>query len=141
MLDTQAYSLFRLRKRDRIVGYMRYVSPTMHYYSTDLLWWAGEAIAYEHKDAYSTVKDKNSQYIFEWDLIKMTHKTSGEGMDALVVHSPFTSDYVAVQCESFQEIAQCDWGQYRIQRHSYLFVNPELMTAFKYNGYIPFDIN
>ena len=76
MLDTQAYSLFRLRNGDRIVGYMRYVSPTMHYYSTDLLWWAGEAIAYEHKDAYSTVKDKNSQYIFEWDLIKMTHKTS-----------------------------------------------------------------
>ena len=65
--------IFRLLKENDIVGYMKYMSPKMIFFSKDLYGWSAGEISYDDKDTHIHLKDKNQQLLFENDLFKHRH--------------------------------------------------------------------
>lgn len=65
--------LFRLLKQNNIVGYLRYISPKLSFYSIDMYGWSAKKIDYDDKDHALPLKDKNQKVLFENDLFKHQH--------------------------------------------------------------------
>ncbi len=65
--------IFRLLKNEEFVGYMKYMTAKMSFFSKDMYGWNAKKIAYDDKDAFSSLKDKNQRLLFENDLFKHRH--------------------------------------------------------------------
>lgn len=65
-------SLQRLRNGEKIAGYRR-EEAGRSYYSKDLFWWNGTAIAYEKADACIGRYDNRQRPLFVNDIIKVKH--------------------------------------------------------------------
>lgn len=61
---------FRLRQEQEIVGYMRKVSERMVLYSKAGFWWRGHKPDYNQVDEFTGLRDRNNQYIYEWDILE-----------------------------------------------------------------------
>ncbi len=72
---TESHTLFRLRIKDTIVGYMKLFSSGIKNYSKDQFWWHGEPIEYDYKDQYSGQLDRNNRPLFEHDVVAMRTTT------------------------------------------------------------------
>ncbi len=59
----------RLRTGHRIVGYQRQIGAQT-WYSPDGLWWRGATIPHDLKDAGTPWKDRNNQWLYEWDVVE-----------------------------------------------------------------------
>lgn len=69
--------LFRLRKNDEIVGFLREVDGRS-YYSSNGYQWSGKKIAYSDSDRFTGYKDRNDRRIFERDVLTSTDYPSNE---------------------------------------------------------------
>ena len=142
MIKHASYKFFRLRRADKVVGYLRFISPKMLFFSKDKLWWEAAPISYEFKDAYTQLEDCNKTWIFEWDIVKLCSKEHKDTeFLAVAVYNEDISDYMLVSCETFDEIKRDEWQRYRIKFESYLFLNEELLEEFNDGGYISSDIS
>lgn len=62
----------RLRTGQRVVGYERIIDGRT-WYSPDGLWWRGASIAHDTKDQGTPWKDRNNQWLYEWDVVEWTN--------------------------------------------------------------------
>jgi len=69
---------FRLRIDAEIVGYMRRLSKRMVLYSSDGLWWRGQKLDYNTVDEYTGIRDRNNQFIYEWDILEFKIDPDGD---------------------------------------------------------------
>jgi hypothetical protein len=60
---------FRLRVGNRVVGFMRKINKRTVFYSRDGFWWSGQSIPYDEVDEWTRMRDKNGQYVYEWDIL------------------------------------------------------------------------
>lgn len=122
---------FRLRKGEKIVGYMRKVSSTMVLYSRDGLWWRGHKIDYSELDEFTGLRDKNNRHIYEWDILKFKIDPDGDYVDGVVLWEGKSKIFgvKAIIEGSFipmfiEEIAMFNPRQLEVFSHLYL--NPEV---------------
>ena len=126
-----SYQFFRLRKKEQIVGYLRYISSSKPYFSKDKLWWKATPIEYDQKDTYIELNDINQQWLFENDIVEMKLLSKRKKINTVFVYDDEVYDFVAIQCDNLKKIYRKDWGNYRMKLVSYLFVNPDLEATLK----------
>ena len=66
-------NIFRLRLNNKKVGYKKFHSSSMFFYSVDLYGWSSKEIDHNEIDHSTSKKDKNNRLLFEGDLIKLKH--------------------------------------------------------------------
>lgn len=62
--------LFRLVQDNQNVGYMKYHNVNMKFYSKELYGWSSNAIAFDDKDQFLGIKDRDNRLLFEGDIFK-----------------------------------------------------------------------
>ncbi len=124
---------FRLRRNNKIVGYMREGNGKTHFYSRDGFWWSGKPIYYEQLDEWTGWLDKNRKHIFEWDIVKCKLDPDGPYEEAAVLWQKnakrftlaFLNDsqlHIPLQMNGLQM-----FSPNQIEIISYLFINPDIM--------------
>ncbi len=61
---------YRLRRADRIVGWMREEDSGTRFYSREGLWWSGRPIKWENRDRCCGLKDVDDRWLHEGDLLE-----------------------------------------------------------------------
>ena len=61
---------FRLRRGDRIVGWMREEPNGTRYYSREGLWWSGRQIKWDARDRCCGLQDVDDRWLHEGDLLQ-----------------------------------------------------------------------
>ena len=126
-MNKTSFQFFRIRKGDEIVGFMRYLNPSKPFFSKDKLWWNGKTIDYTEKDSYIEFDDINKQWIFESDIVEFKEIQNNDNIfKAVILFDPEETDFVAINCDTFQKIKLDFWPKYKMNVVSYLFINPQL---------------
>jgi len=60
---------YRLRRSDRVVGWMREEASGARFYSREGLWWSGRPIEWEHRDRCCGLQDLDNRWLHEGDLL------------------------------------------------------------------------
>ena len=60
---------YRLRRGDRVVGWMRQEANGSCYYSREGLWWTGRPIKWAHRDRCCGLRDVDDRWLHEGDLL------------------------------------------------------------------------
>jgi len=132
-LDESNEKRWRLRDGKTICGYQREVTPKMTFYSRDGFWWTGKPIDYTETDKWTGWRDKNNQYIFEWDIVKFRIDPDGPDEDGVVLWDQKQKQFGIY---SLREEIFFPWvtegillfNSREIRVFSYLFLNPELQA-------------
>lgn len=61
---------FRLRRGDRVVGWMREESTGQMFFSRDGLWWSGRRIEWTDRDRCSGLQDVDGRWLHEGDVLQ-----------------------------------------------------------------------
>ena len=56
---------YRLRRSDRVVGWMREEASGARFYSREGLWWSGRPIEWEHRDRCCGLQDLDNRWLHE----------------------------------------------------------------------------
>ena len=124
-------SRYRLRKGEKIVGYMRKVSTDMILYSRDSFWWNGKKLIYEEIDEWTGLRDKNGRTIYEWDI--MYYKIDPDEADqqgvvlweenrqVFGICNINTQVFIPLFIDGLQM-----FNERQLKVFSYLFLNPDL---------------
>ena len=72
------YQLFRLRRSNEILGYLRLYANGRKNYSKDQFWWGGKPIEYTEKDMHAGILDRNNRPLFENDIVLMRSTSKPE---------------------------------------------------------------
>lgn len=129
---------FRLRRGEKVVGYMRRIGQDSYFFSRDSFWWTGREIDYSQIDEWTGYFDRNKAPIYEWDIIHFKVDPEGEYVPGVVlwearqkrfvirkvdepVHFPFETDGLQL------------FDQRQLEVFSYLFINPELKDELGLN--------
>ena len=62
--------LFRLRNNSKIVGYKKFMSSKLYFFSKDLYGFSSKEISYNNQDLFSGFFSKDNNHIFENDILK-----------------------------------------------------------------------
>jgi hypothetical protein len=89
-------SIFRLRERDEIIGYLRIVNDSS-YYSINGYQWSGKTIEYTDKDLFTGFKDRNDKRIFERDIVSSTDYPLNE---YIIHHDALLNKFLLVSYEN-----------------------------------------
>jgi len=127
---------FRLRQGEKIVGYMRKVSPTMILYSRDGFWWRGYAIEYDELDEYIGFRDRNNRYVYEWDILEFKIDPDGSYVHGVILWEAKEEVFgiKAIKEGSFIPLFIDDIAMFNpreLKVYSHLFLNPELKAELK----------
>jgi len=122
---------YRLRIGSKIVGYQRILNDKMHFYSRDSFWWTGKPLEFEIQDECLFIKDKNSKYIYEWDIVKFKIDPDGDYEDGAILWNSqeLCFGIYAIRQEVFFPLKAEDLDLFdprQMEVFSYLFINPEL---------------
>ena len=60
---------YRLRRGDRIVGWMREEASGARFFSREGLWWSGRPIQWAYRDRCCGLKDIDDRWLHEGDLL------------------------------------------------------------------------
>ena len=119
--------IFRLIKNEQFVGYMKYMSATLSFFSKDMYGWSASKIEYDDKDLWVGLKDKNQRLLFENDIFKHRHY-----LDSFFIidQSDFGEETTVFQIlDSKLEMPSIDVFKepaHYLTFHAYLKDNPEL---------------
>lgn len=129
---------FRLRKGEKIVGYMRKIGPETFFYSRDAFWWTGRQIAYSEIDEWTGLFDRNRKAVYEWDILRFKVDPDGEYQNGVVLWELRNERFVIRKTD--EEIyfpLEIDGLQLFDSRQldvfSYLFINPDLIDELGLN--------
>lgn len=84
--------LFRLRKGEEIIGFMRIVNGRS-FYSANGYQWTGNQIKFEDKDPFTGFKDRNDRRIFEGDVLSSTDYPANE---YIIHYDPLLNKFLLV---------------------------------------------
>lgn len=124
---------YRLRKQEKIVGYMRKMGHNSLFYSRDQFWWNGQEIPYDRMDEATGMCDLNNRQIYEMDIVEYS-MGDGRNLQGVVLwsraqktfiirdlHNPALN--VPLMVEDLELFEPQD-----LKFKSFLFINPELMV-------------
>lgn len=122
---------YRLRIATKIVGYMRKVGESMTVFSRDGSWWSGYEIAFKEIDEWTGFKDKNNQFIYEWDIVFYKLDPDDEYLKGVVLWEENAKEFGICDVEGTCFIPlQIDgvsmFNKNQLEVFSYLFLNPDL---------------
>ena len=125
---------FRLRQKERIVGYMRKVTKTMVLYSSDGFWWKGHPIEYSELDEFTGLRDQNNTYVYEWDILNYKLDPDGEYRKGVVLWEGREKVFGIKDIEEghFIPLFMADIALFnprQLKVFSYLFLNPDLRES------------
>jgi hypothetical protein len=126
---------FRLRKANRIVGFVRRMPTGGDFYSRDGFWWTGSPLDYEQIDEWTGWRDINRQFIFEYDIVRCKIDPDGPYEKAAVLWDKKKERFCMRFLERDLHVPlQMDgiemFNQRQIKVVSYLFINPEIMDEW-----------
>ena len=122
---------YRLRKNDKIVGYMRKVGKQSYFYSRDAFWWTGRQISYDEIDEWTGLYDKNRTPIYEWDILHFKIDPDGDYAVGVILWQADQDRFVIRKVDEdlyfplFLENLQL-FDQRQLEVFTYLFLNPDL---------------
>ncbi|MGK0406461.1 MAG: hypothetical protein ACJAZH_000273 [Roseivirga sp.] len=127
---------FRLRKGEEIVGYMRKVSASMILYSRDGFWWRGHVIEYDELDEHVGFRDRNNNYIYEWDILDFKIDPDGDYSQGVILWEANEKIFgiKAIVEGSFIPLFVDDiamFNPFQLKVYSHLFINPELKAKLR----------
>lgn len=122
---------YRLRIGTEIVGYMRQVNGSMIVYSRDGVWWNGHPITHKEVDEWTGLKDKNNNFIFEWDILRYKLDPDGAYQKGVVLWEENEKEFGICDIHETSFIPLEIGGVQMFQKNqlqvfSYLFINPGL---------------
>ena len=122
---------YRLRISTEIVGFMRKVNGNMTVFSRDGMWWTGHRIAHKEVDEWTGFRDKNNQFIFEWDIVHYKLDPDGEYRQGVVLWEGNDKEFGICDITETSFIPMEVNGVVMFQKQqlevfSYLFLNPDL---------------
>ena len=122
---------YRLRNRDKVIGYMRKVADTMIMYSRDSFWWTGNKLEYNEIDEWTGLMDKNGRHIFEWDILYYKRDPDADYRTGVILWEGNAEEFGIrdVEDTSFIPLSVDGVQMFnprQLQVFSYLFLNPEL---------------
>jgi hypothetical protein len=122
---------YRLRKEDKVVGYMRKVGKQSYYYSIDGFWWTGAVILYDEIDEWTGLHDKNRTLVYEWDILHFKIDPDGDYCTGVVLWQANKNRFVIRKAddELYFPIVLDGlqlFDQRQLEVFSYLFLNPDL---------------
>lgn len=122
---------YRLRKNDKVVGYMRKVGKQGYYYSRDSFWWTGAEIKYDEIDEWTGLYDKNRTPVYEWDILHFKIDPDGDYCTGVVLWQANLNRFVIRKADDdlyfplFLDGIQL-FDQRQLEVFTYLFLNPDL---------------
>lgn len=122
---------YRLRNREKVIGYMRKVADTMIMYSRDSFWWTGNKLEYNEIDEWTGLMDKNGRHIFEWDILYYKRDPDAGYRTGVILWEGNAEEFGIrdVEDTSFIPLSVDGVQMFnprQLQVFSYLFLNPEL---------------
>jgi hypothetical protein len=130
-MPTISENRYRLRKNNKVVGYMRKVGTQSYFYSRDAFWWSGQQINYSEIDEWTGLYDKNRTPIYEWDILNFKIDPDGDYSVGVVLWQADKERFVIRKVDGelyfplFLEELQL-FDQRQLEVFSYLFLNPDL---------------
>ncbi len=121
---------YRLRKGEKVMGFMRKFSDTSIFYSTGQ-WWRGQKIDYEDIDEWTGFKDKNGRHIYEWDILYYKIDPEDSNKKGVVLWKQKEDQFgiLDLDLKTFIPLEVNSikmFNERQLQVYSYLFINPDL---------------
>ena len=125
-------NIFRLRLNDKKVGYKKYHSPSMFFFSVDLYGWSSKEINYNELDHSTSKKDKNNRLLFEGDLITLNDYPEHFGF---IYYDNKQLEFISLLFND-HEIFRPDFildevNSTRLNFHAYIFENDEICNQLR----------
>lgn len=121
--------IYRLRIDSDIIGYYKVIYSNT-FYSKDLYGWSGQKIEGAiQKDRCTNLQDKNSQLIFEEDIVKLFHPTRGETLFIHFIYDEKMDVFMGVNFKTKEieyhnlMLFEKQFNKIDLQRVSYAFLN------------------
>lgn len=117
--------LFRIRQDDTIVGYKKYMSARLYFFSKDLYGFSSKEIQYNQQDQFSGFFNKDGTHIFENDILKSFNDdifiVCSSAVDINLVFLKYDDGIMSqITNKSFSNISK------NLHHFSYLFINEDL---------------
>lgn len=131
---------FRLRVGRRVVGYMRKISKSTIFYSRDAFWWSGNKIPYDEIDEWTSLKDKNGQFVYEWDILYYKIDPDAEYVKGVVLWEGNDEVFGIRSLEGERNFIPLFingvsmFNQRQLQVFSYLYLNPDIQKQLGVKG-------
>lgn len=117
--------LFRLRINEKIVGYKKFMSSKLYFFSKDLYGFSSKEISYNNQDLFSGFFSKNNNQIFENDILKDKNNKmylifSNNTSTNLHFFSLNNNNIIQISKNNFSKISKT------LTHLSYLFINKQI---------------
>ena len=117
--------LFRIRLENKIVGYKKYMSAKLYFFSKDLYGFSAKEINYDEQDQATGYMNKNGMQIFENDILidpkGIIYAVSANSVDVNLTFFRIQNDTITqIPMQTFSELAKT------LKQYSYLFINEAL---------------
>ena len=117
--------LFRIRLENKIVGYKKYMSAKLYFFSKDLYGFSAKEINYDEQDQATGYMNKNGMQIFENDILidpkGIIYAVSANSVDVNLTFFRIQNDTITqIPMQTFSKLAKT------LKQYSYLFINEAL---------------
>lgn len=95
-----AHKKYRLRKKNRIVGYAQETKNGINFKGKEILWYMRNKIYYDQVDEYIGVKDVLNREIYELDIVKYHLKKKAKEREGVVLWETRSNSFVVLDIQS-----------------------------------------
>lgn len=128
--------LYRLRKLDKVVGFMQKTEQGVRYHFNTSMWWLGSLPEYDGIDEWTGFVDMNDNKIFELDILQIKDDVVKDDNKAVVLWRQQQFGLLFIESQKFmplsiEEIPLFMNGQLKIV--GYLYEDVELSKRLGIN--------